>query len=171
MSRNVLGVVLLRWLIVGAAASASGCYSFTGASVPAHLKTVAIPLVDDQSGFGEPGLRERFTTELTNLFVSDNSLEVADRSTADAILEGVVTNITDAPSTIEQGDQVTKRRVTVSTRFILKDMKLRRTMWEKTFSNWGDYPSGGGPSQRQGGLSEAIRKVSEDVLLEAVSGW
>jgi hypothetical protein len=172
MSRNALGAVVLRWLIVGAVASAGGgCYSFTGASVPPHLKTVAIPLVDDQSGFGEPGLRERFTTELTNLFVSDNSLEVADRSKADAILEGVVTSITDAPSTIEQGDQVTKRRITVSTRFVLKDMKLRRTMWEKTFSNWGDYPSGGGPSQRQGGLSEAIRKVSEDVLLEAVSGW
>jgi hypothetical protein len=171
MNRITPGPVLLRWLIAGALASAMGCYSFTGASVPPHLKTVAIPLVDDQSGFGEPGLRERFTTELTNLFVSDNSLEVADRSKADAILEGVVTSITDAPSTIEQGDQVTKRRITVSTRFVMKDMKLRRTMWEKTFSNWGDYPSGGGPSQRQGGLSEAVRKVSEDVLLEAVSGW
>jgi hypothetical protein len=172
MSTQALGPLLVRWLLVGAlVAGAAGCYSFTGASVPPHLKTVAIPLVDDQSGFGEPGLRERFTTDLTNLFISDNSLEVADRSKADAIIEGVVTSITDAPSTIEQGDQVTKRRITVTTRFVMKDMKLRRTMWEKTFSNWGDYPSGGGPSQRQGGLSEAIRKVSEDVLLEAVSGW
>jgi hypothetical protein len=25
------------------------------------------PLVDDQSGFGEPGLRELFTNQLTNL--------------------------------------------------------------------------------------------------------
>ena len=59
----------------------SGCaYSFTGASVPPHLKTIAIPLVDDQSGLGEPGLREKFTTELIQLFTSDNSLEVADRS-------------------------------------------------------------------------------------------
>ncbi|HTR98852.1 MAG TPA: hypothetical protein VML00_03820, partial [Bacteroidota bacterium] len=71
-------------LLLGAGALFGGCvYSFTGASVPAHLKTVAIPLVDDQSGFGEPGLREKFTNELIQLFTSDNSLEVVDRGTAD----------------------------------------------------------------------------------------
>jgi Lipopolysaccharide-assembly len=154
------------------AAGLSGCpYSFTGSSVPPHLKTVAIPLMDDQSGFGEPGLREQFTAELTNLFITDNSLQVGDRSTADAILEGVVTGVTDAPSVVEQGEQVRKRRVTVSARFVFQDMKFRRKMWEKNFSNWGDYDSGGGLSQRKVGLQEAIRKLSEDVLLESVSGW
>lgn len=163
---------LLAFLLAGLVAGASGCpYSFTGASVPPHLKTVAIPLVEDQSGIGEPGLREKVTTELTNLFISDNSLEVTDRSSADAILEGVVVTITDAPSVIEQGEQVRGRRVTLTARFVMKDMKLRKTMWEKTFTNWGDYDSGGGLSQRQTGLNEAIRKVTEDVLLEAVSGW
>ena len=156
----------------GLALSILGCaYSFTGASVPAHLKTIGIPLVDDQSGFGEPGLREKFTTDLTNLFISDNSLEVADRKISDAVLEGVITGVTDAPSVVEQGEQVRKRRVTISTRFVLKDMKLRRTMWEKTFSSWGDYDSGAGLSQRQTGLQEAIRKLSEDILLDTVSGW
>ena len=156
----------------GLATALSGCpYSFTGASVPAHLKTIAIPLVDDQSGFGEAGLREKFTTALTNLFISDNSLGVADRSTADAILEGAITSVRDAPSAVGQGEQVRQRRVTVTAKFVLKDMKLRRTMWEKTLSNWGDYDSGGGPSQQEAGLQEAIRKLSEDVLLETVSGW
>ncbi len=172
-----------RVVIAGAAAllaaaaavlPAPGCYSFTGASVPSHLKTVAIPLVDDQSGFGEPGLREQFTTTLTNLFISDNSLEVADRTAADAILEGAITSISDAPAIIQQGqqgEQVSRRRITVNARFTFQDMKLRRKVWEKTFSNWGDYDVGGGPSQRQAGLQEAIRKITEDILLETVSGW
>ena len=152
--------------------SVSGCpYSFTGASVPKHLKTVAIPLVDDQSGFGEPGLRERFTTELTNLFISDNSLDVADRINADAMLEGAITAVTDAPSVVQQGEQVSKRRITVSVKFVFHDMKLRKKVWDKTFSNWGDYDSGGGLSQRQSGLQEAIKKITEDILLETVSGW
>jgi len=151
---------------------AAGCiYSFTGASVPSHLKTVAIPLVDDQSGFGTPGLREQFTTELTNQFINDNSLEVTERTTADAILEGVITAVTDAPAVVQQGEQVAKRRVTVSARFAFQDMKLRRKAWEKTFSNWGDYDSGGGLSQQQAGIQEAIKKIAEDVLLETVSGW
>lgn len=166
---HTLGTALVA---AGLAAATGGCpYSFTGASVPSHLKTIAIPLVDDQSGFGEAGLREKLTTALTNLFIGDNSLGVADRSTADAILEGVITSVRDAPSSVGQGEQVRQRRVTIAAKFILKDMKLRRTMWEKTLSNWGDYDSGGGPSQRDVGLQEAIRKLSEDALLETVSGW
>ena len=150
----------------------SGCmYSFTGASVPSHLKTVAIPLVDDQSGFGEPGLRETFTRELTDLFNTDNSLQVADKSTADAILEGAIITIADAPSVVMQGEQVSKRRITMTVHFKFQDMKLRKKVWEKNLSNWGDYDSGGGLSQRQVGVQEAMRKITEDVLLETVSGW
>ncbi len=155
----------LAWLIAGCA------YSFTGASVPAHLKTVAIPLVDDQSGFGEPGLRENFTTVIVQLFTADNSLEVADRNTSDSILEGAILSISDAPAVVSQGEQVTRRRVTVSARFAFQDKKLRKKVWDKTFSNWGDYDSGGGLSQRQVGLQEAMKKIAEDVLLETVSGW
>jgi hypothetical protein len=154
---------VLAWL--------AGCYSFTGASVPSHLKTVSIPLVDDESGFGEPGLRERFTTELTNLFIGDNSLQISDRTTSDSILEGAITAVTDAPSVVGQGEQVSKRRITVTVKFAFQDMKLKKKVWDKSFSNWGDYDSGGGISQRDAGLQEAIRKISEDILLETVSGW
>lgn len=149
-----------------------GCvYSFTGASVPPHLKTITIPLVEDQSGFGEAGLREDFTRELTNQFINDNSIRVADRSTADAMLTGSIVSVIDAPSMVQTGEQVSQRRVTMSVKFTFQDMKLRRKIWEKSFSNWGDYESGGGLSQRQTGLKEATRKLSEDVLLETVSGW
>jgi outer membrane lipopolysaccharide assembly protein LptE/RlpB len=159
-------------MLIAVALLSTGCpYSFTGASVPKHLKTIAIPLVDDQSGFGEAGLREEFTTELTNLFLSDNSLEVADRTTADSILEGVITSVSDAPSVVAQGEAVTKRRITMAVKFTYQDKVLRKKVWEKTLSEWGDYDSGGGLSQRQAGLSEAMKKLTEDVLLETVSGW
>jgi len=149
-----------------------GCaYSFTGASVPPHLKTVAVPLIDDQSGFGEPGLREKFTSEIIQLFIADNSMEVADRGSSDAILEGAILSISDAPAVVTQGEQVTRRRITITARFAFQDMKLRKKMWDKNFSNWGDYDSGGGLSQRQAGLQDALKKISEDVLLETVSGW
>ncbi len=151
----------------------AGCpYSFRGGSVPPHLKTIAIPLVDDQSAFGDPSLRQNFTTELTNLFIADNSLEVADRGVADAILEGSILSVSDAPAAIQQGEQVSRRRITITAKFAFQDMKLRRTIWDKTFSNWGEYEtSGGGITERQTGLTDAIRKTAEDVLLETVSGW
>ncbi len=120
----------MRIMLAGALILASflltSCYSFTGASVPSHLKTVGIPLVDDQSGFGEPGLREDFTRALTDQFISDNSLQVTDRSTADAILSGAIVSVSDAPSVVQQGEQVSKRRVTMTARFTFQDMKLRK---------------------------------------------
>ena len=136
-----------------------------------RLLLSAIPLVDDQSGFGEAGLRESFTTTLTNLFISDNSLQVTDRTTADSILEGVIMNVSDAPSVVSQGEAVTKRRITISVKFAYQDKVQRKKLWEKTFSQWGDYDSGGGLSQRETGLQDAIKKVTEDILLETVSGW
>ena len=175
MPRTITGyqAAVPALVIVVLALSLCGCYSFTGASVPPHLSTVAIPLVEDQSGFGSPGLREILTQELTDQFIADNSLELADRNKADSILEGIITRVTDAASVVGQGESVTTRRVTIDAKFVYKDMTLRKNLWERTFSNWGDYETTGGDifSAQQGGLREAIRKISEDVLLQTVSGW
>jgi hypothetical protein len=150
----------------------TGCpYSFTGASVASHLKTIAIPLFDDQSGLGEAGLREQFTTALTNLFINDNSLQIADKSGSDSILEGVIESVADAPLVVSQGENVSQRRITLTVKCTYQDKIKRKKVWEKSFSQTGDYDSGGGLSQRDAGLREAIRKVTEDILLETVSGW
>lgn len=147
-----------------------GCaYSFSGSSVPSHLKTVAIPLFEDQSGFGEPGLRENFTKRLIDLFINDNSLEVADRNTADSILEGSILAVADAPSVIAPGEQVSKRRINVTVHVVFQDLKLRKKVWEKDFSNWGEYSMG--IELRTVALTQALNKVTEDILIETVSGW
>ncbi len=145
------------------------CYSFTGASVPAHLKTVAIPLFEDVSGFGEPGLKEKFTQKMIELFQKDNNLEIGERLTSDSIIEGTIAAVVDAPSVIGGNDIVTTRRVTVTVRAVYTDMKLRKKVWEKDFSNWGEYTQG--QQTRDVALTDAVNKVAEDILLETVSGW
>jgi hypothetical protein len=49
---GLLHSLMLLLLFVTGALINFGCstYSFTGASVPAHLKTIAIPIADDKSG-------------------------------------------------------------------------------------------------------------------------
>jgi hypothetical protein len=150
-------------------ASIAGCYSFTGASVPPHLKTVAIPLFEDVSGFGEAGLREKFTQKVLELFRNDGNLEIGERLTANSIVEGAIIQVTDAPSVIGGNDIVRTRRVTVTVRASFTDMTLRKKVWEKDFSNWGEYTQG--QQTRDIALSEAVNKVAEDILLETVSGW
>ncbi|MGA2622253.1 MAG: LPS assembly lipoprotein LptE [Bacteroidota bacterium] len=167
---------LARWLMVLLAivslAGCGGCpYSFTGSSVPPHLKTIGIPLFDDQSGFGEPNLRENFTNKLISLFQQDNSLEVADKTHADSILEGIIASVRDDPSVVSTGETVTKRRVTISVKVTYQDMKLRKKVWEREFSGWGDYEISSGLAERTTAIADAIQKLGEDILNATVSGW
>jgi hypothetical protein len=150
----------------------SGCtYSFKGGSVPPHLKTVAIPVVEDQSGYGDPTLRDSFTKILVERFTNDNTLQLTDRNTADSMLEGVVTDVKDAPEVLQGGEQVTLRKITVTVRMTFQDLKLRKKVWEKSYSEWGNYPSGGGLTQRNEGVQTAVEKLTEDILNDTVAGW
>jgi hypothetical protein len=128
-------------------------------------------VVDDASGYGDPSLRELFTTELTQKFINDATLELTDRSTADAMLDGSIVEVRDAPSVLQDGENVAQRRLTVRVRMTFRDMTLRKTVWEKEFTQYGDYPSGSGLTQRQEGIAEAVRKLTEDILNETVAGW
>jgi outer membrane lipopolysaccharide assembly protein LptE/RlpB len=152
--------------------SLTGCfYSFRGTSVPPHMKTIAIPVFDDQSGLGQAGLRDKFTRDLTQLFVNDNTLQVTDRNSADALLEGSISTIQDQAAVVAPGEEVKKRRITVTVHVVFQDLVQHKKVWEKDISNWGEYDSGGGLSQREVGISDALQKVSEDILIATVSGW
>jgi hypothetical protein len=166
----------LRRVLIFIAAAAlvgnSGCvYSFKGSSVPAHLKTIAIPLFDDQSGSGEPGLREQLTNKLIERFKQDNSLEVSDKSHSDSMIEGTISSMTDQPLVVVAGEAVTKRHITVNTNVSYQDLKLHKKIFEKQFSDWGDYDVSGGPAQRASAVTAALDKLAEDILNETVSGW
>ncbi len=148
-----------------------GCYSFTGASVPPHLHTIAIPLFDDQSGSGEPGLREKLTNNLIEKFRQDNSLEIADKTNADSILEGIIVAMTDQPQVVAAGETVSKSRITVTVKVTYQDMKLKKKVWEKNFSQWADYLLSGGLIERDASISTANEKLCEDILLQTVTNW
>lgn len=148
-----------------------GCYSFRGGSVPSHLKSIAIPLFDDQSGSAEPGLREKFTNKLIDQFRQDNSLSVTDKTHADSSIEGTIVSLVDEPYVVVQGESVTKRKVTISVKAAYLDKKLNKQVWEKQLSNWGTYEASGGPSERALAIDAAISKLTEDILNETVSSW
>ena len=169
---NFLPIILCLFITV-MVLNFNGCcmYSFTGASVPEHLKTIAIPIADDRSGGAQPGLREKLTAVLTQKFIDDNTLQVTDKSSANAVLECTIVSITDAPSIVTAGEQVATRRVTISVLVVNKDLVKRKTIFEKTFSNYGDYVSGGSADSRRIAIEEAIEKITQDILLDTVSGW
>ena len=171
---KLLLVAFLNLLFVGLIAiNFTSCcaYSFTGASVPEHLKTIAIPIADDRSGSGEPGLRESLTQKLIQKFIDDNTLQVSERTSANAVLECSVVSLNDAPAIVSAGEDITSRRITIGVRVIYRDLVKRTTIFEKTFSNYSDYPTNDPISGRQTAIDASIELISEDILLDTVSGW
>ncbi len=146
-------------------------YSFTGASVPEHLKTIAIPIADDRSGSGEPGLRENLTQKLIQKFIDDNTLQVSERTSANALLECSIVSLSDAPAIVSAGESITSRKITIGVRVIYRDLVKRTTVFEKTFSNYSDYLSSNPIEGRKTAIEEAIELISDDILLDTVSGW
>lgn len=169
-------LLLFLLFIIPPLSNFTGCgvYSFTGASVPAHIKTIAIPISDDRSGSGEPGLRESLTNTLIQKFIDDNTLRVTERANANAVLECVITGFSDAPAVVSAGatsDNITVRRITITVQVTYKDLVLKKTISDKSFSNYGDYDPGADITQRQAAIETAIDKITEDILLDTVSGW
>lgn len=168
---NIFKLILL--FVFPILVNLSGCsYSFTGASVPEHLKTIAIPVGIDRSASGEPALGESFTNELIQKFIDDNTLRVTEKVKADALLECTITTLTDSPAVVSGGENVTSRRINISVKAIYKDLVKRKTIFEKNFSNYGDYTNEGDIiTVRNEAIATAIDKITEDILIGVVSNW
>jgi outer membrane lipopolysaccharide assembly protein LptE/RlpB len=165
---------LLLVLLAACAAGCGGCpYSFTGASVPPHINTIAIPIFDDQSGFGDPSLRDIITSQVTRRFEQDGNLRIAERNDADSILDGVITAVRDEIAVVEGGaDRASVRRVTVTVRIQWQDMVNRELVLDTNVSEWGEYDvAAAGPAQRQVAIEEAVRKLADEILLATVARW
>jgi hypothetical protein len=149
----------------------SSCYSFTGASLPSHIKTVAIPLADDISGFGQSEVRQRVTDLLTEKFTREGSLQVTNRSRADAIVETTVTSISDENVGVRQNEQLTTKRVTIAVDVVYRDQKKQKDFWQRRFNQSADYPIDQNLAGLRGALQTAEERLTEDILLAVISNW
>jgi hypothetical protein len=147
-------------------------YGFKGASPPEGIKSVFIPTFRDESGFGIPTLPDEMTKLLKQKFISDNTLEYAEKTTADGMLECIVTSVTDEALVVSGGEQVSKRKLTMNVKVTFTNLKKQKQIWQKDFSNWGEYDSSsGGFSKRDEGVRVAMDKITDDILLEVISNW
>lgn len=147
-------------------------YSFKGASPPPGIKSIYIPTFRDESGFGLPRLAEDMTQLLKQKFINDNTLEYAEKTTADGMLDCIITSIIDEPLVVSGGEQVSKRKITINVNVDFSNLKKQKSIWKKDFSNWGEYDSSsGGFSKRDEGVKITIDKITDDILLEVISNW
>ncbi|MCX7834167.1 MAG: LPS assembly lipoprotein LptE [Ignavibacteria bacterium] len=152
--------------------SGCGIYSFRGRTPPEGIRSVAIPLFNDESGFSEAGLKENFTETLKKKIIDDNTYILADRNVADGIILGTIVSVRDEPLVISGNENVTKRKIVINVKIRFENLKNQRLISESNYENWGEYDSSsGGFSNRRNGILIAMEKICEDIIINITSNW
>lgn len=144
----------------------AGCYSFKG-SLPPHLKSVAIPLMENETA--EIGLAEEIGQLVIERFLSDGLLKVSSLEAADAVLHLTLKRIVESAADFDQGETVTRVKVTVSVAGRFEDLVEDRERWAKTFQEWGDFDPD--TETRDDAIDEAVEKIVQSINAQLLSEW
>lgn len=154
---------------------ASGCgyYSFSGATIPAHLDTIAIPLVEDRSLSTIPTLDDQLTNELVNRFVRQTRLSLApEADAADALLLVRIDRYTNQPSAVTGDERAATNRVTLNITARYVDQTKEETLFDERFSAFEDYdPVNDGLEGEEAAAAAALEQLADDIFTKATSDW
>ena len=148
-------------------------YSFSG-SLPAHIKTVAVPLFgNEEQRVLIYGIEEALTDAVIDDFAKNGNLKVVDRTRADSMVSGQIVEIREEPFTYTADERADQWKVRIFVEVAYEDVRKKETRWEeKALEGWGMYEVvTGDPSERQKGIDVAIQMLAEEIVDRTVAGW
>jgi outer membrane lipopolysaccharide assembly protein LptE/RlpB len=149
-------------------------YTTSPALLPSHLKTVAIPVFENETT--ESALEQDVTNAVINRFVQDNHLKVVDERSADSVLRGKITGYRNMVFGITTSTTAQEYRVTITLSVVFKDLVKNREVWNEPelvkTANYYVVDVPGQPARTElDGRKEAIAKIADEILARTVEGW
>jgi hypothetical protein len=163
---------LKTWAAVPLAAAAAGCafYSFSGSTLPGHLKTVEVPLFLNESL--QPGVAEELTEKLSQKLVQADLLDIVS-SKGDAVITGKVRTYENNPYTYGSSGyrevDVSEYAVKISVQVEFIDNKKEEPLYEGVL--WGTGVYAYGTETEQAGRQKAIADIVEQIIQNSVQSW
>jgi hypothetical protein len=164
----VFNRVLLAISVLTVFFSSCGYYSFSG-SIPSDIKTIAVPLFDDNTSF--PGVREDLTNDIIDAFINDNVLQVVPESNADLLITGTILSINEKAAIITTGETVEQYEVYVNVKVKCLEVKSGKVWWEKTLSRFGTMGGLDNIDERNQAINVALNDITQDVLDNTLANW
>jgi hypothetical protein len=169
-------LLLFSWSVVMTACTLIGCgvYSFSGSSLPSHIRTVAVPIFDNETLEFE--LANQVTDAITDRFIKDGRLKVTGETRADAVIEGRITSYENKVHNYTAGDVPVDYIVVLRVAVLFRDAVKNREIWkdEKLVVSAVYLASGGsgdGLNDEESARTQAISELSEDVLARTMEQW
>jgi outer membrane lipopolysaccharide assembly protein LptE/RlpB len=149
----------------------SNCYYSTSASaLPPTIKTVAIPLFQNETF--ETDIKEQLTDAIVEKFLENNQLRVVDVRDADAMVIGTITDVREEALAFSQGI-INELRIWIVVNVRFEDVGNRNVLWEEEeLLTFGDCEVvTGTETDREKGIELAVIKMADEILNRTVSGW
>jgi outer membrane lipopolysaccharide assembly protein LptE/RlpB len=161
----------LGFLLFLAALLLAGCgYSFRG-NLPAHIKTVAVPIFKNTSQ--APGIENVVTSAVVTAFSNGGRLRVVPVEQADSILTGEIVGYAVEGVSFDRNSNVQAYRLRVVLNVEFRDLRQHKTLWqEKALTQISDFQVLGQASDtiaREGGAaSQAAADIGRKIVNSAV---
>ncbi|MFG6686533.1 LptE family protein [Mariniflexile sp. HNIBRBA6329] len=149
-----------------------GFYSFTGASVPANVKTYQVNRFENNALLVEPGLERDFKIALEDLIQNQTNLNLVP-SNGDLVYEGEITDYRISPTTATSQNTAAQNRLTISVKIRFFNRKKEEDDLEQSFSFFYDYA---GSSQLIGATKttaheEIFERLTQDIFNATLAKW
>ena len=144
------------------ALTTAGCgYSFSG-NLPAHIKTVAVPLFVNRTQ--EPAVENFITRGVVEAFTTNGMLKVVKRDVADAILEGEIVGYSLQVIALNQAANVREYRLVVTLNLRLRDVRRASLLLdEKGFQEKADFQTAQEVSASITREETALRQAASEI--------
>jgi hypothetical protein len=151
---------------------ACGTYSFSGASIPAEMKTISVQFFENNSALVVPYLSQQFTEALKDRIRNQSRLSIV-RSDGDANLEGRISDYTIRPVAIQGNDRAGLNRLTVTVSVKYTNNLNPELNFEQSFQAFQEFSLNQGPiqTQEQKLLTLINRQLTEDIFNKAFANW
>jgi len=148
---------------------AGGCGYSLRSSLPAHIKTVHIPVLENKTQ--EPGIEDFVTQALTQAVITSGRLKIADSAErADAVLEGAIIGYALVSLAFDRAANVTQYRLEIALALTLRDRLKDEVIWrQERIEERADFPVTGQVTQTLAREEQAVRRAAVDVSRAIVS--
>jgi len=164
----------MRWLLfLWAVIVLQGCkiYSFSGANVPADIKTEQIDLFQNRSGNGPALLSQTFTDKLKNKFIVEANLKQV-TTNGDLHFKGYISGFVYANQAPTAGVSSSLNRLTITVQVDFQNNKDEKDKWQQSFTRFAEVPSTEDLFSIENRLIEEINKqLVDDIFVKALVKW
>lgn len=147
-----------------------GIYSFSGASIPANMKTVSVQFFENTAPLVVPNLSLRFTEALKDRIRNQSRLSIV-RDNGDGNFEGRITDYSIQPASVTGNERAEATRLTITVAVKFTNTLNNDLSFEQSFTRF-DQRAGSNIQAYESEMIETINKqLTEDIFNRAFANW